>query len=152
MKKSLIIVGFAFVFLLTMSVVSAGLFINGDVSKTVNAGSVPTSIEGGKTDATSDVNAFSRSSASGRSERVGQSQRVQGMGSSCPRGFLTVQAKDSAIGNCCQKATIESGKAGAENRGLLQRRMGNSDIVSGYPPCKVGGARPCMVRDGTILS
>lgn len=49
MKKSLIVISFAFIFLLTMSIVSAGLFITGDVQRSQSSGgSIPTSIEGGK--------------------------------------------------------------------------------------------------------
>lgn len=132
MKKSLMIVSFAFIFLLTMSVISAGLWITGDVGRTIGTDNIATSV-GGKTcsppceSGDSCVNGECVSGTAGVAARsvgcnsekpcaVGtcvngvctRSVSARQSGVACPSGFSTVSAMGG--GSCCVKTSSERGK------------------------------------------
>ncbi len=107
MKKSLVITSLAFIFLLSMSVVSvsAGLWITGDIQRSQQSkvGSIPTSIA-----KTSDTDAFTRTATATR----GTSSSSQNNQEKGPRGWAP--------------ATIADGKRcwipPAKSKGLFGRR------------------------------
>ncbi len=105
MKKSLMLISFAFIFLLSVSVVSANFFdwITGDVGSRIQSADVPKSVGDRET-----TNTFSRvetSTSNARTSSTGTSSASSARKSQapeCPRGWLTLLARDG--GNCCRKA------------------------------------------------
>ena len=89
MKKSLMLISFAFIFLLSMSIVSANFFdwLNGDVTrKAGDQGLAPTSV--------SDGSLKTRTSFTTRTPK-------SGVVSECPTGWTSTEAASG--GSCCVK-------------------------------------------------
>ena len=89
MKKSLMLISFAFIFLLSMSIVSANFFdwLNGDVTrKAGDQGLAPTSV--------SDGSLKTRTSFTTRTPK-------SGVVSECPTGWTSTEA--AGDGSCCVK-------------------------------------------------
>ena len=109
MKKSLVIISFAFIFLLSMSVVSAGFFdwITGDVgSRKIGTDILPTAVSKDTTG-----NTFSRTSTS---SSTGTTSARKSQASECPsRRWTMVEA--SGGGYFCRKEEA-TGKSGLFSR------------------------------------
>ena len=133
MKKSLVIISFAFIFLLSMSIVSAGFFdwITGDAIRKEQTGvKLPTSSGSGCNPACKAgedcVNkqcvpgnpSGPTGISSARGDGFSRSSETSRFGSAgdCPRGWNTLLAKDG--GNCCVKGK----SSGSSSLGSLFRR------------------------------
>ena len=136
MKKSLLIISFAFIFLLTLSVVSAGFFdwLTGDVQRSVGVDQVPTAIGDNPLACKSDADCVNRQvcfnghcvfspdtgistagTSSARRTSASPGSARFGAAGDCPRGWNIVSAKEG--GNCCIKAENKGRTTG----GLFRR-------------------------------
>ena len=117
-NKSLVIISFAFIFLLNVSIVSAGFFdwITGDVQRSTGTRSIAAGIDGipacnpvckpretcvdGQCQPDISVNVY-------KDEPIKTSSRF-GAAGDCPRGWNIISAKEG--GNCCKKKEVTSNR------------------------------------------
>ncbi len=145
MKKSLVIISFAFIFLLTLSVVNAGLWITGDVQTTttrIDGGKLATEVSKTNTETTSSKSTtFSRTSSTPTKAGTSGTTKRTSQAPECPRGWETLLARDG--GNCCRKAS-NYGRAGLFGRKTTATNVASSD--SGAQQIKVGDT--CTISMG----
>ncbi len=112
MKKSLMLISFAFIFLLTLSVVSAGLWITGDVQRggTIAGGSEITK----SIDNSNGVKSFSRTSSTPIKAGTSGTTKRTSQASKCPSGWGDPLPAMGG-GYCCRKS---------ENPGINRRDGG----------------------------
>src|SRR3989344_9621097 len=124
MKKSLVFISFAFIFLLSISIVSAGFWdwLNGDVtSKAYSSGgagfaqrvasdpNVKCPDDGPKYCDGNKVIASKTSSTTGTRTSLAAGSLKSGAAGECPTGWRSVKAADEKIKTCCvQKSSSKS--------------------------------------------